>query len=211
MSNRTSQSAGGLAPVAAAAALLAGVGPAAAQARSHASTVGGARVVSVGAWGKAIEAPGIAALNWRERGGPIGVVSLGGQGTAGGTYTDSAGHTEVFVASEVNAIWGKAIEVPGTAALNTAGGGLAAVSCSSAGTCAAGGNYTDASGHGQVFVAGQVNGIWGKAKEVPGIAALNTGGLAQMIAVSCAPAGTCAAGGFYGDNSGLQAFVVSQT
>ena len=39
------------------------------------------------------------------------------------------------------------------------------------------------------------SGIWGKAKEVPGTAALNTGGAAETYSVSCSPAGTCSAVG----------------
>jgi hypothetical protein len=37
----------------------------------------------------------------------------------------------------------------------------------------------DSSGHGQASVVDEVNGTWGKAKEVPGTAALNQGGVAQ--------------------------------
>ena len=54
-------------------------------------------------------------------------------------------------------------------------------------------------------------GGWDKAIEVPGTAALNTGGFAAILSVSCAAAGSCAAGGFYIDGSGhQQAFVVSK-
>jgi hypothetical protein len=53
---------------------------------------------------------------------------------------------------------------------------------------------------------------WGRAKEVPGTAALNQGGSAQINSVSCASAGNCGAGGFYTDSSShSQAFVVSET
>ena len=41
-----------------------------------------------------------------------------GNCSAGGYYTDGAGHEQAFVVSEVNGTWGTAIEVPGTAALN---------------------------------------------------------------------------------------------
>src|SRR5216683_2611505 len=40
-------------------------------------------------------------------------------------------------------------------------------------------------------------GGWGRAMEVPGSGALNKGGDAVVISVSCASAGNCAAGGFY--------------
>ena len=108
--------------------------------------------------------------------------------------------------------WDKAIEVPGTAALNK--GGLAqvrSVSCARAGGCAAGGSYHDGSGHQQAFVATEARGRWRTAIEVPGTAALNKGGNARVLSVSCAAAGSCAAGGLYTDGSGhLQAFVVSK-
>ena len=55
------------------------------------------------------------------------------------------------------------------------------------------------------------NGTWGTAKQVPGTAALNTGGFAEMPSVSCASAGNCSAGGDYFDRTGFgHAFVVSE-
>ena len=54
-------------------------------------------------------------------------------------------------------------------------------------------------------------GTWGTAEEVPGTAALNTGGLAGITSVSCRSAGNCSAGGFYTESSDAQqAFVVSE-
>jgi hypothetical protein len=86
-------------------------------------------------------------------------------------------------------------------------------SCASAGTCAAGGEYADRHHHSQVFVAAERDGRWGRAIEVPGMCTLNASGNAEItILVSCAPAGTCAAGGDYWDRRGRpQGFVVSQT
>jgi len=84
------------------------------------------------------------------------------------------------------------------------------VSCSSAGNCSAGGAYEAASSHSEAFVVSEVNGVWGKAEEVPGTAALNAGGQAAITSVSCSPAGYCSAGGAYLNASGQQqAFVVS--
>ncbi len=184
-----------------------------------------------GIWGKAIEVPGLAALN---KGGLADVesVSCGKAGScaAGGYYAShyvSATATyqeQAFVASETNGVWAKAIEVPGSAALNKGeGAAVVSVSCAQAGTCAAGGYY--ASSHSststtykyQAFVLGETNGVWGKAIVVPGSAALNKAGDAEVDAVSCAGAGNCVAGGFYASafvkNFGFkeQAFVVSST
>jgi len=110
--------------------------------------------------------------------------------------------------------WGKAREVPGLAALNKGFAEILSVSCASAGSCSAGGSYQDSSGEQQAFVVSQRHGFWGKAQEVPGLAALNTGGGAEIRSVSCASAGNCSAGGVYFDgtpSSGHgQGFVVSQ-
>src|SRR5258708_4398654 len=94
--------------------------------------------------------------------------------------------------------WRAAGEVPGTGRLNKGGGaGVVAVSCASAGNCAAAGGDKDSWGHHQAFVAGETNGTWRAAIEVPGTAALNKGGDAEVDSVSCASAGNCLAGGFY--------------
>ena len=81
-------------------------------------------------------------------------------------------------------------------------------SCQRAGN---GGYYRDRAGRDRVFVVTRTDGTWGTAREVPGIACLNAGGGAGVGSVSCAPAGTCSAGGSYSDSSGHgQAFVASQ-
>jgi hypothetical protein len=167
-----------------------------------------------GTWGTAIEVPGTAALN---QGGnaQINSVSCGSAGncSAGGFYTDSSGRWQALVAGETNSTWHAAIEVPGTAALNQGGQAMVnSVSCASAGNCSAGGFYRDGSGHNQAFVAGETNGTWHTAKEVPGTATLNQRGDAQIVSVSCASAGNCSAGGLYQDGSGhYQAFVAGET
>src|SRR5271170_778140 len=99
--------------------------------------------------------------------------------------------------------WGKAIEVPGLARLSAGHGGtLIAVSCSSPGNCAATGNYADRLGHLQAYVVSEKNGSWDKAIQVPGVAALSgASGGSGVDAVSCGPAGNCAAGGSYVNGS----------
>jgi hypothetical protein len=105
--------------------------------------------------------------------------------------------------------WGRAEKVPGLGALG-GDSGLRSVSCVSAGNCSAGGYYTAGSAQ-QVFVVSQKDGAWGKAEEVPGIAALNTGEDAEIWSVSCASAGNCSAGGGYTSRPFLtHGFVVSQ-
>ena len=96
----------------------------------------------------------------------VAAVSCGARGdcAAVGYYTDDSGHIQAFVASEKKGVWGNAVEVPGTAALNSGGSaGAFAVSCAAAGECAAGGNYRDGSTRIQVFVVSEKNGAWGSA------------------------------------------------
>ncbi|HEX6451257.1 MAG TPA: hypothetical protein VF060_17540 [Trebonia sp.] len=166
-----------------------------------------------GSWHTAIEVPGTATLN---KGGKAQVysVSCGSAGncSAGGYYTDSLGHTQAFVASQVSGTWHTAVEVPGSATLNKAGNGeVNSVSCASAGNCSAGGYYRDGAWHYQAFVVSEVNGSWHTAIEAPGTAALNQGGHAGIASVSCRSAGNCSAGGQYVNvSSAGQAFVVSE-
>jgi hypothetical protein len=166
-----------------------------------------------GRWQKATELRGTVPLN----GGVIaGVLQVScpsaGNCSAAGTYTDHAGNGQAFVATEVSGRWQRAIEVPGTAALNV--GPLAqanSVSCVSPGNCAAAGYYSSSNIDIQAFVVSQVNGRWQRAIEVPGTAALNTGGNAQANSVSCGSAANCSAGGFYTDRRNReQAFVVRE-
>jgi hypothetical protein len=192
---------------AAAAALLATASPAAAQARAPASSPGDTRAASSGSWGTAEEVPGLAALN---TGGYAEIVSVScasaGNCSAGGFYIDSSGNNQAFVVSQVNGKWEKAKP------LNRGGfnAEVGSVSCASAGNCSAGGVYTDSSGNFAAFVVSQADGTWGTAKQVPGLAALDTGQNSDTLSVSCASAGNCSAGGFYATTTAECPFVVSQ-
>ncbi len=168
-----------------------------------------------GRLGKAQSVPGLRAL---EHGGAADVAGSwidsvacpsAGNCAVGGAYLDNSGNQYVFVAGERNGVWGAAIQVPGLAALNAADGDVEvnSLSCGTAGNCVAGGYYTDDDQDIQGFVAIEDNGTWGTATEVPGLAALNTGGYAEVNSVSCGTAGSCLAGGYYTDGDHAQAFV----
>ena len=165
-----------------------------------------------GVWSNAVEVPGTAALNMGELARVYSVsCATNGNCAAGGIYTDGTGHEQSFVVNSVNGVWGKAVEVPGLAALNKANADLYSVSCAAAGDCVAGGWYENRStiaNDQQAFVVSETNGTWGKAIEVPGTAALNVGGGAFVSSVSCGAPGDCAAGGSYVDSRHAQAFVV---
>ena len=167
-----------------------------------------------GTWGTAEQVPGTLGL---DKDNAITVTSVScasaGNCSLGGYYTDASGHAQAYVDSQVSGAWGKAKELPGTAALNKGTfAEVSSVSCTSAGDCSVGGYYTDSSSHDQAFVDSQTNGTWAEAKEVPGTATLNKGGVASAASVSCASPGNCSAGGYYTDSSGhSQAFVDRQT
>jgi hypothetical protein len=124
----------------------------------------------------------------------------------------TAGGDGGYVVDEVNGSWGATAEVPGLETLTTSGtASVSSVSCWSAGDCAAYGSY-GALGQRQVFVGSEVNGAWGTALTLPGLAALNAGGNGLVYSSSCAPDGGCGVGGSYQDGSGAtQAFVASDT
>src|SRR5258706_594744 len=168
----------------------------------------------VGSWRAAIEVPGTGALN---KGGDAVVNSLScgsaGNCAAVGHYTDGSGHQQAFVASETNGTWHAAIEVPGINDLDESGEARrVGEACSSGGNRSDGRKINDGDGHTQAFVAGEANGTWHAAIEVPGTATLNEGGSARVVAVSCPSVGNCTAGGFFDDGARqAQAFVASET
>lgn len=153
-----------------------------------------------GVWGRAIEVRGTEPPP--DVGGDDQVVSIScaavGECAAGGSYSDASGD-QAFVVSETGGVWGTAIVVPGTAALNTGGyATVKSISCAAAGECAAGGFYSqhDATEGELAFVASETNGVWGDAIEVPGMPPLSSG-TSEVDAISCPAAGECAAGGVY--------------
>jgi hypothetical protein len=164
-----------------------------------------------GTWGTAEEVPGTATLNIGATAQLTSVsCASAGNCSAGGFYTNHG--LQAFVVNETNGTWGTAEEVPGTAALNEAGGvaQISSVSCASAGNCSAGGTYENSSGESQAFVVNETNGTWGTAEEVPSFSTLNKSGIGGLTSVSCASAGNCSAGGSYTNSNGQQAFVVSE-
>jgi len=168
-----------------------------------------------GRWRRAIQVPGLGALN---RGGNAEVSSVScappGYCAAAGFYTDGGGHRQGFVAVEQHGVWGKAAGVPGLGALNTGGyAEVSSVSCASPGNCAAGGVYAvGTSGGAQAFVVSEQNGSWGAAQQIAGNLSTGPGGNAFVDTVSCGSPGNCAAGGQFSASasSGDQAFVISE-
>ena len=161
-----------------------------------------------GTWGAARQVPGTAALN---AGGYAQATSVScaspGNCAVGGTYAGTSHVGRAFIVNEKNGTWGKAEEVPGTApAVAKDDSQVTSVSCSSAGNCSAAG-YEDGADDshsydaGKAFVVDETGGVWGAARQIPGMAALNSGGPSTAASVSCVSATDCAVGGAYGYTS----------
>jgi hypothetical protein len=172
-----------------------------------------------GRWGAARPVPGLAALA-RYGGQDFSSLACASPGNCamGGSYwlarMPASGNrppTAAFVVAEVNGAWGKAIEAPGTAVLNTGGlGGISQVSCAPRGPCTAAGSYGDRSNHTGAYFLSEAGGAWGRLQQVRGIAPL-TGGSSGISSLSCPRAGRCSAVGLYTMGPGLYyLFDVSQ-
>ncbi len=167
-----------------------------------------------GTWDKAQKVPRLSELPGGSVRALVSAVSCSSAGNcaAGGLYVTKAGAGQAFVVTQKNGIWGNAKPVPGLAVLNVGHTAeIQLMSCRSAGNCSAAGTYeSDSSMDQQAFVVTEKNGTWGRAEEIPGTAALNTGGVAEVHALSCSAVGACAVGGDYDRNGGAQAFVAVQ-
>jgi hypothetical protein len=168
-----------------------------------------------GTWGTPQQVPGTGALN------VLGIARVNqvscataGNCAAVGFYTDRNGLRHAFAADEKAGTWQAVRTLAGAGTLSKGGASAAEdVSCASPGNCAASG-WWDANSDGgqQAFTASEVNGAWGKARVVPGSAALNKDKTADALSVSCSSPGNCAAGGYYFDSRDNQnAFLVDES
>ena len=169
-----------------------------------------------GTWGRAIEVPGSARIS-SGGGGFITAISCPSAEncSAGGILPDvnSTAISGAFVVNETNGIWGRAIELSGPASFNHSGAGVDSLSCGSVGNCSAGGAFPKGTPGGDQpsFVANETNGVWGKAREIPGFSKLNFGG-SELRSISCGAPGNCSAVGQYQLKSGVtMAYIVSES
>jgi hypothetical protein len=96
-----------------------------------------------GTWRKAAEIPGTGKLNTADAEAVISCAPAGDCGVVGTySFTREPSGGQAFVDSSVDGTWGTAEDVPGMSTLAPGGNsGGSLVSCSSAGQCAAGGDY----------------------------------------------------------------------
>ena len=134
----------------------------------------------------------------------LGLVAIGAAAASAGPGASQA---------RLTVSWGKALEVPGTGALNVTGQArIGPISCPAAGYCTAAGLFSDKAGHNESFLAGESKGKWGTARRVPGLAKLDLGGQDYVNVVSCAARGYCSAGGNYIDGAAqVQSYVAGQS
>lgn len=127
--------------------------------------------------------------------------------TAVGTYRDSSGETQGMLASESSGVWATATTAPLPFNPNTSNPNvsLTAVSCASAGNCAAVGSYVDLAGHTQGLLLIETNGTWAQGREVihpQGVASVAANPQVDLTSVSCATATNCLVSGTYSDSYG---------
>jgi hypothetical protein len=150
-------------------------------------------------WHHAIEMPGASALQGKSGRSSLlslSCVSVGNCTAAGVTFRTKRVRGErrefdtAFITTQYGFnSWNPAKEVPGLAGLNKGSEAeIQSISCAESinlAICIAAGYYTDGSGSSQAMVVTETNSRWGQAIELPGSAALNTGGHGQVGVVSC--------------------------
>ena len=145
-----------------------------------------------------------------------------GSCTAVGTYDDSSGNVQGLLLTETSGKWAIGAEASLPANAGSGGTGINklipqvdAVSCASAGNCAAVGSYPDTSAHQQGLLLTETAGTWATAVEAPLPANNNTRSSDSYFvisSVSCGSAGNCTAVGRYKDSSGqVQGLLLTET
>jgi len=163
-----------------------------------------------GVWSSAVAVPGLLALD----AGHFSYVDnvacpTSSRCTLTGQFGVDGGASKAFVDDEVNGTWGTAQVLPGVDTLGSVGSDYLA--CSAPGDCTVTGYYTGSGRHQQSYVIEESNGTWGQAAQVPGTAALNVGGDAETVGISCPSTGYCTLSGHYKDGSNhYQDFVADE-
>lgn len=146
----------------------------------------------------------------------VQTVSCGASGACvgGGRYHDAADDFPAFVITMTGGTWGTAEPVTFGAGVEDPGpdARTRAVACGGSGACIAGGEFSDADGDPEAFLAVLDGGTWGTATPV----AFATVGVidpdAQVRTTACTAVGECIAGGFSDVGAaGVRAFVMTMT
>lgn len=173
-----------------------------------------------GSWGSAVEFTALPAnASTTQPSSGLGSIACTAPGScvATGWYIDSAGNQQAMVATESAGVWAQAIEILPPANVFTGSPGrpvaLGSVSCRSAGSCVAFGQYADSSLGWQAMVTTETEGSWGATSEVtlpPNAVASDE--YAPNVDVACPTSGACVAVGEYPASQGnTYAMVLSET
>jgi hypothetical protein len=121
-----------------------------------------------------------------------------GNCSAVGSYADDSGHDQGLLLTETAGTWAAGVKatLPAGAAANSLVQ-LRSVSCASAGSCSAVGNYVDSSGQSQGVLLTQSGGTWAAGVKATLPAGAGTDPNLALESVSCASAGNCTAVGHY--------------
>lgn len=170
-----------------------------------------AATAPVAEWGNAITVPmSITAIS---------CPAAGDCAAAGAEGVGPVDMAQGYVIEESGGKWGKPTPIPGLESLNIGGWAkVDSISCASPGNCSAGGDYSiSLPFNGEVgvtdtlpFVVTETAGVWGAAEEVPGAGAGSDNTITQVMSVSCAAAGECAAVGDFDPSSTDRAFAVDE-
>jgi hypothetical protein len=145
-----------------------------------------------------------------------------GECVAVGDYADSTDqsrfNSHAMVVSETAGRWGQAsgLSLPSNAATSPGEQAfLTAVTCSSPGSCVAGGEYYIAANDAQAMVVSETGGVWQRASELllpSGAASTPRKQHAGLRSLACTSAGECFAVGSFEDSHGRgQAMVASES
>jgi hypothetical protein len=127
-----------------------------------------------------------------------------GSCVAGGSYDDTLGRTQAYVATESRGTWSRRVKLllPPSAAAAQPNAQINGMACVSAGNCVAVGSfYHGTAQHDDALIAMEVHGTWqrGFAPRSPANA---NGAITYLNAVACTQTGFCAAVGGYQDKAG---------
>ena len=177
-------------------------GLAGAVAVAPAAAAAGAPVL--GHWAKAAAVPGMSALT--SSSSTVSVVSCAPSADCamGGTYDDTLGNPQAWVASGHAGTWANAIALPGFIPTKGGHSQINGVSCATGNYCVAVGETSTDQLSDRATVAVDLFGTWQQAMTIPGLDSSDS----QALSVSCPSVGNCTVVGSYRDaNNAKQPFV----
>ena len=157
-----------------------------------------------GTWGKPAAIPGLEAALGNSADVERVSCPAAGDCLVVGDYVSGASFAmRGYVQEELAGKWGKPTPIPGLAALDTAGETfITGATCTAPGYCTVTGSYgtgspSAASTTENGFVVDEVAHKWGTAIPIPGLAALNVGGMAMADSLACPSPKNCTIEGVY--------------